>query len=82
MKLLLLHGVGGGAAIWGEAEGSGTLGALRAAGHEAEALDFPGYGANAGAPVVDMDAFVVQVLDTGSYASTVARLRRYSPPTA
>jgi pimeloyl-ACP methyl ester carboxylesterase len=38
----LLHGIGGGRAIWG-AEGSGTLQALADAGFEALAFDLPGY---------------------------------------
>jgi pimeloyl-ACP methyl ester carboxylesterase len=44
--VLLLHGIGGGAAIWG-ASGSGTVAALEAAGYDARAMDLPGYG---GAP--------------------------------
>lgn len=59
MKALLLHGVGGGAAIWGD-EGSGSVRALQAAGHDAEALNLPGYGGAAGS--VDWDGFVDAVL--------------------
>ncbi len=44
--VLLLHGIGGGASIWGE-HGSGTLQAVAEAGYRAVALDFPGYGAAA-----------------------------------
>ncbi|WP_425260099.1 alpha/beta fold hydrolase [Rubrivivax sp. RP6-9] len=59
--VLLLHGIGGGAAIWNDA-----LGVLAAAGLHAVALDFPGYGATPGAPT--MDGLV------GAVAVTVARL--------
>jgi pimeloyl-ACP methyl ester carboxylesterase len=59
--VLLLHGIGGGAAIWTDA-----LAALAAASYRAVALDFPGYGATPGAPT--MDALVEAV------AATVARL--------
>ena len=59
--VLLLHGIGGGAAIWTDA-----LAALAAAGLHAVALDFPGYGATPGTPT--MDALV------GAVAATVARL--------
>jgi len=41
--VVLLHGIGGGRAIWGS-EGSGTLQALAQAGFEALAFDLPGYG--------------------------------------
>lgn len=46
--VLLLHGIGGGQAIWDD-----TLAALAAAGHRALALDFPGYGATPGTPTLD-----------------------------
>ena len=59
MNIVLLHGIGGGAAIWG-AEGSGTVTALEAAGHRARALNLPGYG---GAPgPADWPHFVAAVL--------------------
>lgn len=41
--VLMLHGIGGGQAIWGD-EGSGTLQALAELGCRAVALDLPGYG--------------------------------------
>jgi 3-oxoadipate enol-lactonase len=41
--VVLLHGVGGGRAIWSE-HGSGTVQALAAAGAQAIAIDLPGYG--------------------------------------
>lgn len=59
MKVLLLHGVGGGAAIWGDT-GSGSVRALQAAGHEAQALNLPGYGGAEG--TVDWSGFVAAVL--------------------
>ena len=50
--VLLLHGVGGGRAIWGE--GAASLpAALAAAGYRAAALDFPGYGSAPGEPTLD-----------------------------
>jgi pimeloyl-ACP methyl ester carboxylesterase len=49
--VLLLHGIGGGKAIWRAA-----LPVLADAGYRAVALDFPGYGASAGRPT--MAAFV------------------------
>ena len=58
MKVLMLHGIGGSAAIWGD-EGSGTVAALTAAGHEAHALNLPGYGGAPGLP--SMDSFVAAV---------------------
>ncbi len=59
MKVLLLHGIGGGAAIWAD-EGSGTVRALESAGHRALAIDLPGYGGAPGVP--DLDGFVDAVL--------------------
>ncbi len=56
--VLLLHGIGGGRSIWGES-GSGTLGALAAAGFLALSLDFPGYGDTPGP--AGMDPFVAAV---------------------
>lgn len=44
--VVLLHGIGGGAAMWGD-EGSGSLAALAAIGCRAAAVDLPGYGASA-----------------------------------
>jgi len=45
--VLLLHGIGGGAAVWGDA-GSGTASALASAlGCRVVAVDLPGYGASA-----------------------------------
>ncbi len=62
--VLLLHGVGGGQAIWGEGA-SGTLQALAAAGCRAVAMDFPGYGASGGEPT--LDAMVDAVLALRSH---------------
>jgi pimeloyl-ACP methyl ester carboxylesterase len=47
-SVLLLHGIGGGRAIWADA-----VEALRAAGHRALAIDFPGYGGAPGSPTMD-----------------------------
>jgi pimeloyl-ACP methyl ester carboxylesterase len=58
--VLLLHGVGGGRAIWADAA-SGTATAIAAAGYRALALDFPGYGDSTGTPT--LDAMVQAVLD-------------------
>lgn len=58
--VLLLHGVGGGRAIWADAA-SGTAAAVAQAGYRALALDFPGYGDSAGTPT--LDAMVQAVLD-------------------
>jgi 3-oxoadipate enol-lactonase len=44
--VVLLHGVGGGRAIWGDG-GSGTVHALASAGAQAVAIDLPGYGDSA-----------------------------------
>jgi 3-oxoadipate enol-lactonase len=55
VKVLLLHGIGGGAAIWRDGA-SGTERALRDAGFDAEAIDFPGYSGNrahGGEPTLD-----------------------------
>jgi len=54
VAVLLLHGIGGGKAIWRD-----SLQALAAAGFRAVALDFPGYGASPG--VADMDGLVAGV---------------------
>ncbi|MFO1330636.1 MAG: alpha/beta fold hydrolase [Rubrivivax sp.] len=44
--VLLLHGIGGGAAMWGE-QGSDSVAALAGAGLRAVAVDLPGYGGSA-----------------------------------
>jgi 3-oxoadipate enol-lactonase len=53
--VLLLHGIGGGQAMWAD-EASGTARALAAAGYRAVSIDLPGYGASAalGAPTMEM----------------------------
>jgi pimeloyl-ACP methyl ester carboxylesterase len=58
--VLLLHGIGGGAAIWDD-EASATITALAAAGHRVLAVDLPGYGESAALGAPDMDAFVAGV---------------------
>lgn len=61
--VLLLHGIGGGLALWGD-EGSATLQALATSGVRAVALDLPGYGGSAaqGPPTLaDMVDAVVAV---------------------
>ncbi len=58
--VLLLHGVGGGRAIWADAA-SGTATAIAQAGYRALALDFPGYGDSTGTPT--LDAMVQATLD-------------------
>lgn len=55
--VLLLHGIGGGLAMWGE-QGSGTLQALADAGWRAAAFDFPGYGGSARLQPVTLAAMV------------------------
>lgn len=55
--VLLLHGIGGGQAIWRD-----TLPALAAAGWRAAAMDFPGYGASPGSPTLDAMVAAVQEL--------------------
>ncbi len=59
--VLLLHGVGGGRAIWAEAA-SGTARAIAQAGCRAVAMDFPGYGDTPGAPTLDAMVQAVQQL--------------------
>lgn len=67
-RVLLLHGIGGGAAIWGDA-GSGTVAALAAAGWDARALDLPGYG---GAPgTTSIAGFAEAVLQAAGEAPAV-----------
>jgi pimeloyl-ACP methyl ester carboxylesterase len=58
--VVLLHGIGGGAAIWGE-RGSDTVQALVRAGYRAVAVDLPGYGQAVAEPVPDMAALVQAV---------------------
>ena len=55
--VVLLHGIGGGAAIWGE-HASGTMSAIADAGLRAVAMDFPGYGAAADDGPPDMARMV------------------------
>jgi len=65
--VLLLHGIGGGKAIWAD-----TLDALAAAGHQAVAIDFPGYGDSPGTPTMDaLVAAVATTLDRLGAARTV-----------
>jgi pimeloyl-ACP methyl ester carboxylesterase len=59
--VLLLHGIGGGQAMWGET-GSATLQALADAGLRALALDFPGYGGSAGLQPVSLASMVDAVV--------------------
>ena len=59
-RILLLHGIGGGGAIWGD-RGSDTVGVLQGAGFEGEAINFPGYGGRDGAPT--LGAMMQAVLD-------------------
>jgi 3-oxoadipate enol-lactonase len=59
-SVLLLHGIGGGRAIWGD-DASDTVRALQEAGCAAEAIDFPGYGGRAGEPT--FNAMVHAVLE-------------------
>ncbi len=65
--VLLLHGVGGGRAIWSDAA-SGTASAVAQAGFRAVAIDFPGYGDSAGLPT--LDAMVQAVLDMVAHLGT------------
>ena len=57
VRVLLLHGIGGGQAIWRD-----TLPALAAAGFRAAAMDFPGYGASPGTPTLDGMVAAVQAV--------------------
>ena len=57
VAVLLLHGIGGGKAIWRH-----TLPALAAAGFRAVAMDLPGYGGAPGVP--SLDAMTQAVADT------------------
>ncbi|HZF79470.1 MAG TPA: alpha/beta hydrolase [Rubrivivax sp.] len=59
--VLLLHGIGGGQAIW-EDGASGTGRALEAAGYAAFSIDLPGYGGSATMGPPDMDSLVAGVM--------------------
>ena len=59
--VLLLHGIGGGAAMWGE-QGSGSVSALAAAGLRAVAVDLPGYGGSAALGPVTLAGMVDAVV--------------------
>lgn len=63
--VLLLHGVGGGRAIWADAA-SGTASAIADAGFRALAMDFPGYGDSQGEPT--LGAMAQAVLDLAAHA--------------
>ncbi len=67
-RVLLLHGIGGGAAIWGEG-GSNTVVTLAAAGYDAQALDLPGYGGAAG--TTSISGFAEAVLQASGDAPVV-----------
>jgi 3-oxoadipate enol-lactonase len=67
-RVVLLHGIGGGRTIWGEGA-SGTERALREAGFDAEAIDFPGYGGHAGLPT--MDTMVAAALEAAGEGAIV-----------
>ena len=58
--VLLLHGVGGGRAIWGDAA-SGTARAVAQACYRAVAVDLPGYGDSASMGAPDLAALVAGV---------------------
>ncbi len=63
--VLLLHGIGGGQAIWDEHH-SGTAPAIAAAGFRAVAIDLPGYGASAVLPpggLPDMADHLLQLVE-------------------
>lgn len=60
--VLLLHGIGGGRAIWQGPRGDGgTLRALAGAGWRGVAIDLPGYGDSAAMGAPDLDALVAGV---------------------
>jgi len=59
--VLLLHGIGGGQAIWNR-HASGTADALAAAGYSAFSIDLPGYGGSATMGPPHMASFVGAVL--------------------
>lgn len=58
--VLLLHGIGGGAAIWSD-EASGTARAIADAGYRAVAIDLPGYGDSAALGAPDLRTMVAAV---------------------
>ncbi len=67
VAVLLLHGIGGGKAIWAH-----SLPVLAAAGYAALAMDFPGYGGAPGAPTLDaMAQAVEQVVARAGASRTV-----------
>jgi len=55
--VLLLHGIGGGAAIWSDGA-SGTARAIADAGYRTVAMDLPGYGASAALGAPDLATMV------------------------
>ncbi len=71
--VLLLHGVGGGRAIWAD-DASGTATALAGAGYRALAVDFPGYGDSGGEPT--LDAMAQAVLDLITHVHGPASAQR------
>ena len=66
--VLLLHGIGGGQAIWAH-DASGTADALAAAGYAAFSIDLPGYGESASMGQPDMNSFVAAVLAVVRHAA-------------
>ncbi len=66
--VLLLHGIGGGKAIWGA-----SLAALAGAGYRAVAMDFPGYGDSPGAPILQamVDAVLALLDHLGAERSAI-----------
>jgi pimeloyl-ACP methyl ester carboxylesterase len=59
--VLLLHGIGGGRAIWAD-DASGTLSAIASAGFHAVAIDLPGYGGSSAMQPPTLDGFVDAVM--------------------
>ncbi|MCY7315456.1 MAG: alpha/beta hydrolase [Rubrivivax sp.] len=70
--VLLLHGIGGGRAIWSDAA-SGTARAIAGAGFRALAMDFPGYGDSVGVP--DVDTMCQAVLALAAHAANAGARR-------
>jgi pimeloyl-ACP methyl ester carboxylesterase len=70
--VLLLHGVGGGRAIWADGA-SHTAAAIADAGCYALAMDFPGYGDSPGTPT--LPAMVQAVLDLVAHARIVRQVK-------